>query len=215
MGRTREKRKYDVDAPTVAAAQDIYHVYRGGSVLCGRRGPDPRLNRLHGLLRVLRQASRRAKVRSALRRHACDAGTHLNLGTHRPSLSCWKNRGTNVWPLSSRRRRSSRCDSSTAVFASVAAIMSFARIASVRSCHRLVSEDAREQAGTGRVGYDGPSGFVWLLLFLRRDPLGRGLVAVLLRVEQDALLSRLQRGNCINIHSPRFGRGAPSCSCTP
>ena len=80
-----------------------------------------------------------------------------------------KKRGTNCSPLSSRWRRISRCDSSTAVFASVAASMSFAMIACVSFAHSLfgrevlrrtpnnictlIRQDSREGAGDAKVCY--------------------------------------------------------------
>lgn len=78
---------------------------------------------------------------------------HLSFGSQRPSL-CSKNRGTCFAPLSSIFLRCSRCASSTADFACVAASISFCEMATVRCCHSLhdVSSEFVSWIGPGVFG---------------------------------------------------------------
>lgn len=111
------------------------------------------------------------------------AEAYVNFGSQRPARSV-KKRGTKVSPLSSRLRRSSRSRSSTADFASVAASMSLATIACVSFCHCLDAVDeVSSQATLFCIERGSPSRFVRLLLVLRRDELGRYVLAVLGGVE--------------------------------
>ena len=116
--------------------------------------------------------------------------THLNFGCHRPSRSS-KYRGTKISPLSSRRRRRSRCASSTAVFARVAASMSLASIACVRLYHSLVERVHRSDGGLFRNGDVVPSRFVRFLLVFRCDVFRRDVLPIFDNVKQDAFRSVL------------------------
>ena len=78
--------------------------------------------------------------------------THLNFGSQSPSTFS-KNLGTNFSPDSSRFRCSSRCASSTLVFASVAASMFLLAMAIVRSFHNL---SIRRRGGVNTIERRGP-----------------------------------------------------------
>ena len=92
-------------------------------------------------------------------------GTHLstpNFGIHRSPSMRWKNRGSGAAsPAASRFRASSRCLSSTAVFALVAPCMSDRLIASVSLPHSLIVSPGWRLSASRL-----PSRFVLLLLCL-------------------------------------------------
>lgn len=115
--------------------------------------------------------------------------TYTNLGIQRPSLFCEKKRGMYCSAPSSRSRRDSRCDSSTAVLASVARSMSFATMAAVSLDHRLRSGGVDVSAGTGLFHVYAPAGLIWLLLFLWCNPLWRNLLPILRHIKQYTLVA--------------------------
>lgn len=108
---------------------------------CRGTTPYPCLNSFHCLFRILGQSKPTEPTVDLVRTtHEAQERnknkTHRNFGSHLPFLNS-KNLGVCDPPLSSNRFLSSLCTSSTFDFASVAASMSLAWIARVKSRHNL------------------------------------------------------------------------------